>query len=143
MDTPKEKQSITNADVGRLDDLLSLNEDRPSSRPLVQVDPKRTNVVTIRRFAMPPEGGYNMPGEWNLIDGGKHLVLACPGCGWTAAMRVGDPKPSDSPSWAFFTQDGALTLHPSVNCEGCCGWCKYGLPILQLFHQTRSAGKHP
>ena len=55
--------------------------------------------------------------------GRRSVVLACPGCGDVASMRVylpGEAKPP-SPSWLLEGVGGALTMHPSINCVGCCG----------------------
>lgn len=49
-------------------------------------------------------------------------LVACPGCGHISAMRVGDPKPEETPSWRRIDDD---TLKPSINCTGCCGWHGY------------------
>lgn len=63
---------------------------------------------------------YGVPGSFEMRDG--HMMLACPGCGRVSGMRVGSPKPADSPSWELFGTPEEPTLNPSVNCVGCCGW---------------------
>ena len=48
----------------------------------------------------------------------------CPGCGDYGGMATfpdGKPKPA-SPSWKMTGWPDAITLDPSVNCTGCCGW---------------------
>lgn len=59
------------------------------------------------------------------IVGDSKLAMACPGCGRLAQMRVGNPKPADSPSWLMTGNLPLITLQPSVNCVGCCGWHGY------------------
>ena len=54
-----------------------------------------------------------------------HVAIACPGCGHVSAMHVGDPKPEKSPSWLMTGPLERLTLAPSINCIGCCGWHGY------------------
>lgn len=46
------------------------------------------------------------------------LVNNCPGCGRRCALTIGGDK---SPRWNVDQRD-PLTLTPSVNCVGCCGW---------------------
>lgn len=80
--------------------------------------------VTLRRRELLGEEGYPEfaePGEFEMCGTG-HIVLACPGCGKVSAMRVGNPKPAESPSWLVTGEGEKLTLDPSVNCRGCCGW---------------------
>lgn len=99
--------------------------DRPA------VDTRRT----VKAFAatLPLEDGffpdYSEPGAIEVLQGGTHLVNACPGCGRVSAIRVGNPKPVESPSWGI--EGGSLddvtklTLRPSMNCTPCCGWHGY------------------
>lgn len=96
--------------------------DRPA------VDPRRTNLAAVPHTFELDDGflpDYAEPGRFELRTygtGERYLVLACPGCGKVAGMAVGDPKPSASPSWLITGPPAAPTLHPSVNCVGCCGW---------------------
>lgn len=50
------------------------------------------------------------------------IICNCPGCGVHGHMRVGETKPSESPSWQWDGNEEEPTLSPSVNCVGCCGW---------------------
>lgn len=56
------------------------------------------------------------------------LMIACPGCGHVSGMEVGNPKPANSPSWLIIgdvAKPESVTLEPSINCVGCCGWHGY------------------
>lgn len=57
------------------------------------------------------------------------LAFSCPGCGRWGSIRVGSPKPEESPSWAILEgsvdDPATLSLSPSINCVGCCGWHGY------------------
>lgn len=95
------------------------------------IDPKRTVAATVTPeypdspaapglcYAPPVGGGWSQP----------MLVFACPGCGQVGGIRVGEDKPEPSPSWKieFGKREDAtsLTLSPSINCVGCCGWHGY------------------
>lgn len=77
-------------------------------------------------YCLPDKG---VPGQLELDLERNRIIMACPGCGHVSSMRVGNPKPADSPSWlitGLLMPDGETmqdtTLHPSVNCIGCCGW---------------------
>jgi hypothetical protein len=88
----------------------------------VTVDPKRTNLKAVP--VVFPDADwypdYAEPGTFELS--GELAILACPGCGRVSGMRVGNPKPAKSPSWEMTGTPDALTLRPSINCQGCCGW---------------------
>lgn len=67
---------------------------------------------------------------WRFADklpsGGAsgHIMLKCPGCGHESGMLCyspGEPKPA-SPSWELSGLPDKITLKPSINCVGCCGW---------------------
>jgi hypothetical protein len=64
---------------------------------------------------------------WRLSEPGKtmgHIMLNCPGCGDSSAMHVrvqGMMKPAEGQSWELSYTPG-ITLSPSINCTGCCGW---------------------
>jgi len=98
--------------------------------PKPAVDNKRSGVKAWRLTDW-PDDGYSEPGGiMPSSDGhgayGGSLLLACPGCGQVSSMRVADPKPAQSPSWAItagsINEPETLTLTPSINCVGCCGW---------------------
>jgi hypothetical protein len=99
------------------------------SRP--SVDPKRTGVKALRTVFSLEDGcypDYAEPGVYELADG--LMLLACPGCGHVSGMRVGNPKPTQSPSWQLTGDPNAPTCQPSINCVGCCkwhGWLKAGV----------------
>lgn len=87
----------------------------------MEIDTKRTNLkaTILEHF---PEKGEDVPfgGIYPKMEG--HIGIACPGCGQCSAMRVGNPKPTESPSWKMTGELDNLTLEPSINCTGCCGW---------------------
>lgn len=55
------------------------------------------------------------------------IVMNCPCCGDESAMDVyeSDQPKSPSPSWLIENFSEAVTLSPSINCVGCCGWHGY------------------
>lgn len=68
---------------------------------------------------------------WRYVDkqpeGGAsgHIMLKCPGCGGESGMHVrnpGEPHPSGVQSWEISGFPESVTLKPSINCVGCCGW---------------------
>jgi hypothetical protein len=67
------------------------------------------------------------PGQIEFKDG--YLLLACPGCGHVGGMHFGPAeKPKTGPSWAItgnVSEIETVTLSPSINCIGCCGWHGY------------------
>lgn len=71
---------------------------------------------------------YGTPGSGCLMHG-DCFVFACPGCGRFGSIRIGRPKPAESPSWEIVAGEASnpesLTLKPSINCVGCCGWHGY------------------
>lgn len=97
---------------------------------------------TVKATALPRDGeGWFMedgtPGAMHLQhigDGGafveagdpgiRHTILIfnCPGCGRFGSIPVGRTKPPIGPSWEMSGEGLALTLKPSINCVGCCGW---------------------
>lgn len=94
-------------------------------------DAKRTVPATTTDEAW-PEDGYAAPGavyidrESTYKD---HLLFACPGCGRMGSIRATHPKDKDSPSWDIVAgtliEPSTLSLVPSINCVGCCGWHGY------------------
>lgn len=93
------------------------------------VDPKRTGVKAVLGSEEWPDGEYDEPGTMRKVansDGSFYgFMIACPGCGRNSAMRVGEQKPALSPSWQAsgnIDDVTTLTLTPSINCVGCCGW---------------------
>lgn len=92
-------------------------------------------VDVRRRAAVTPcghdlIGPFDTPGRATTVcddDGSFFLIHACPGCGRVAALPCNQP-PGCSPNWdaAGDPSDPAtLTLTPSINCVGCCGWHGY------------------
>lgn len=87
------------------------------------IDPKRTGVKAklIDEFHFHAE-----PGDCQYDPETKRLSFACPGCGAWGGISCGHPKPAESPSWDIVSgapEDPAtLTLSPSIDCRGCCGW---------------------
>lgn len=100
----------------------------PGSDPRPAVDPRRTVPAVPAAFAC-VDGffpDYAPPGTFELRVGekGTLMLLACPGCGRVSGMTVGDPKPDNGngATWLLTGPPASPTLHPSVNCVGCCGW---------------------
>lgn len=92
------------------------------------VDPKRTGLkVASTVFADIDVGDTAEPGLIEAKFDAGYIILSCPGCGHVSGMRVGNPKPEQTPSWRIAAGDTAetLTLEPSINCIGCCGWHGY------------------
>jgi hypothetical protein len=57
-----------------------------------------------------------------------HIMLKCPGCGSESGMHVRSPgieHPKSGQSWEISGLPDAITLSPSINCVGCCGWHGY------------------
>ena len=82
-------------------------------------DPKKRTGLKASIVAEHPEEPahgviYRMDSEM--------IALGCPGCGHVSGMRVGNPKPPHSPSWEMSGEMPTITLSPSINCVGCCGW---------------------
>ncbi len=93
----------------------------------IAVDVKRTNLPATA-VVFPLDDGFlpdfAAPGSIEL-SAPDFLLLACPGCGHVSGMRVGSVKPAQSPSWEMHGGSPLLTLSPSINCTGCCGWHGY------------------
>ena len=91
---------------------------------MIEKDPKRTGLkakaVVFADDPTYPE--FAEPGtmEWR----GWGFLLACPGCGSVSGISVGADK--KSPRWLVaggsVDDVSTLTLEPSLNCVGCCGW---------------------
>lgn len=79
----------------------------------------------------PGEYCYATPGKGRRLDQGDHLLFACPGCGRSGAIRAAHPKPPNGNGATWDITGGSLddittlTLTPSINCVGCCGWHGY------------------
>lgn len=94
----------------------------------MSVDPKRTIAISLTNDAW-PEDGYTNPGAV-YVDMDEtykdRLIFACPGCGRMGSIRATHPKDVNGPSWDIVSgrliEPATLTLHPSINCVGCCGW---------------------
>lgn len=89
---------------------------------MIAKDPKRTGFKATVLTTDTWEPGE--PGAVRLLNA-ETLVMACPGCGRVSAMSVGNPKPAKGPSWLLAgdaTKPETVTLSPSINCVGCCGW---------------------
>lgn len=90
-------------------------------------------VVDSRRnakaFVVDGWPGNHDFGGCSTAVGSDRLHFNCPGCGMPGSIRVGNPKPSPSPSWDIV--DGSLldpttlTTAPSIHCISCCGWHGY------------------
>ena len=63
------------------------------------------------------------PGEYWVSDSRETLVFCCPGCGRRAAINIRPTREGYSgPSWDMTIDGDGITLHPSINAVGCCGW---------------------
>lgn len=98
---------------------------------MLPADPKRT-VKATRTGEAWPDGEHALPGMCYIDSGATykdHLLFACPGCGRMGAIRATHPKDVNGPSWDItagsLLEPEALTLSPSINCVGCCGWHGY------------------
>lgn len=91
----------------------------------MKVDNKRTGVKAVLRDEFKFEAD---PGDCRRAEGSR-LMFACPGCGQWGSVRCDHPKPTENPSWDIVSGDpsdpATLTLSPSINCIGCCGWHGY------------------
>jgi hypothetical protein len=73
---------------------------------------------------------YADPGSSGMHTS-EYLANACPGCGRVACVRVSHPKPDNSNGATWDVVSGSvedvttLSLQPSINCTGCCGWHGY------------------
>lgn len=94
---------------------------------MTEKDPKRTGLKAFKIDSW-PEDEYAELGACYKMDG-DNFAFSCPGCGRFSGIRAGNPKPADSPSWhidaGILEDPTTLTLSPSINCIGCCGWHGY------------------
>lgn len=94
----------------------------------VTVDPRRTCKATPFDWPAADYPDAGEPGQACQLHE-RLLQFACPGCGRFGAIRCGSPKPGESPSWVIaagsLADPTTLTLTPSINCVGCCGWHGY------------------
>lgn len=92
------------------------------------IDAKRTVNATLFDWSGLDHPDYYEPGASQHLYPG-HLAFACPGCGRVGAILAGEQKPVPSPSWkiesGILDDPTTLTLSPSINCVGCCGWHGY------------------
>lgn len=95
---------------------------------MVEIDKNRTVNASqfIWQDADFPE--YGEPGQSGMLYN-TVIMIACPGCGKFGSMSVDVIKPTQSPSWQIVKgvkEDvTSLSLIPSINCTGCCGWHGY------------------
>lgn len=63
------------------------------------------------------------PGDYWMSHERSTLAMCCPGCGTVHAMQLRPLREGQrGPSWTCTIDGDGITLHPSVNCIGCCGW---------------------
>lgn len=67
---------------------------------------------------------------WNYNKDKKsgYIMMKCPGCGESSAMMVyaeGTTHPPGIQAWQITGIPGNISLSPSINCVGCCGWHGY------------------
>lgn len=93
-------------------------------------DPKRTVKATHFDWKVNDYPDHGEPGQACRYTA-DCLVLACPGCGRFSGMTCGHPKPPNDDGATWDITGGSLddvttlTLSPSINCVGCCGWHGY------------------
>lgn len=102
-------------------------------RPIV--DAKRTAPATLAADddpdIQPGEFCYTTPGKGRRFVPHDMLLFACPGCGRSGAIRAAHPKPDNRNGATWDITAGSLddpttlSLAPSINCVGCCGWHGY------------------
>lgn len=92
------------------------------------IDNKRTVAATYFNWKDSDYNEFGEPGA-SCEHTYNRLAFACPGCGRWGSIRAEAPKPSESPSWGItegsLADPTTLTLVPSINCTGCCGWHGY------------------
>lgn len=99
----------------------------------MEIDAKRTiNASQEEVFDAQggaPNGIDQGPGTCQYIQEDHKLMFTCPGCAKWGGIVIGSPKPVTRPSWDIVSgtpEDVTkLTLSPSINCVGCCGWHGY------------------
>jgi Family of unknown function (DUF6527) len=96
---------------------------------MIPKDPKRTNVKAVK-IPEYPEDHWIEPGScYFMLNAPDLLCFACPGCGGFGSITCGIDKPEPRPSWKIesgtLLDPTTLTLSPSINCVGCCGWHGY------------------
>lgn len=94
------------------------------------LDRKRTDLPATMATFEPADGcfpEYAAPGSVELRHDAQTLMMACPGCGRVSGMSVGNPKPpnGNGATWLMTGGFPLITLSPSINCVGCCGWHGY------------------
>lgn len=92
----------------------------------MDIDPKRTGLKATIVDHFPDDDDVPFGAIYPKMQG--YIGITCPGCGQCSAMRVGNPKPAESPSWQMsgsLSDLSTLSLSPSINCVGCCGWHGY------------------
>lgn len=91
------------------------------------VDKERETKAIPVEFNDEEISGYGIPGSVQANP--EFLIIACPGCGHVSGITIGNPKPKKSPSWCVaegnINDVTTITLRPSINCIGCCGWHGY------------------
>ena len=89
----------------------------------VVIDNKRTGVKATNIEEYFPEAPLGACIWYPKLN---KLSFACPGCGLFGGVRIGHPKPKQTPSWDITKGSPedvtTLTIRPSINCVGCCGW---------------------
>mgnify|MGYP007089154836 CR=1 FL=1 len=94
---------------------------------MIEKNPKRTNLKAFAINEWPEEETAELGACYKMNH--DHLGFSCPGCGRFGAIQAGSPKPADRPSWLIeqgtLDDPASLTLSPSINCVGCCGWHGY------------------
>ena len=95
------------------------------------MDPKRTvkarKVHVFEDDGSAPNGLDAEPGDSQQVSPDR-MMFACPGCGEWGAVRA-LPPPKKQNAWMIesgtLAEPESLTLSPSIQCMGCCGWHGY------------------
>ena len=109
--------------------IVLLNNQDYKMLPSLTTDPKRTGVKAYRCEDIMIHDEATPLGACLYVPSDGRLWFGCPGCQRNGAIRCDYQKPADSPSWFVSSGDlekpETLTLSPSINCVGCCGWHGY------------------
>ncbi len=94
---------------------------------MIEKNPKRTGLKAFKVTEWPETDEFELGACYKMAS--DHIGFTCPGCGQFGSVRAASIKPAEGPSWKIETgsldDPTTLTLSPSINCVGCCGWHGY------------------